>query len=64
MWLYSSMPSAVECGEWSAARPGRTIPRERPGSHRTEGWKGPTAGVDRRGKYRSHRDSIPGLSSP
>jgi hypothetical protein len=35
-------------GEWSAARSGRTLPRERPGTHFTGGWVGPRAGLDRR----------------
>ena len=33
-------------GEWSAARPGRILPRERPGTHFTGGWVGPRAGMD------------------
>ena len=35
-------------GEWSAARSGRTLPRERSGTHFTGGWVGPRAGLDRR----------------
>jgi len=35
--LYSSMTAALEGGEWSAARPDRTLPRERHGTHFTEG---------------------------
>jgi hypothetical protein len=38
--------------------------RERPGTHCTGGWVGPRAGLDRCGKSRPHRDSIPGPSSP
>ena len=34
------MTAALEVGEWSAARPGRTLPRERPGTHFTGGWVG------------------------
>jgi len=34
-------------------------PRERPGTHFTGGWVGPTAGLERWGKSRPHRDSIP-----
>jgi hypothetical protein len=37
--------------------------RERPGTHCTGGWVGPRAGLDRCGKSRLHRDSIPGPSS-
>jgi len=39
---------ALEGGEWSAARPGRTLPRERPGTHFTGGWVGPRASRDGR----------------
>ena len=39
-------------------------PRERPGTHCTGGWVGPRAGLERCGKSRPHRDSIPGPSSP
>ena len=30
------MAAALEGGEWSEARPGRTLPRERPGTHFTK----------------------------
>jgi hypothetical protein len=50
-------------GGWSAPR--RPLyPRERPGSHCTEGCVGPTACLDLCEKSRPHRDSIPGPSSP
>jgi hypothetical protein len=39
-------------------------PRESPGTHCTGGWVGPRANLDVCKKSRSHRDSIPGLSSP
>ena len=52
------MTARLEGGEWSAARPGRTLPRERPGTHFTGGWVGPRAGLDGR-KSRPHRVSIP-----
>ena len=39
-------------------------PRERPGNHCTGGWVGPRAGLERCGKSRPHRDSIPRPSSP
>jgi len=29
------MTAALELGEWSAARPGRTLPLERPGTYCT-----------------------------
>jgi len=57
------MTTALEVGEWSAARPGRTLPRERPGIHCTGDWVGPRAGLDWR-KNSPHLDSIPGPSSP
>ena len=53
------MTAALEGGEWSAARPGRTLP---PGKTRylilqEAGWaRGP---VWTGGKSRPHRDSIP-----
>ena len=39
-------------------------PENSPGTHCTGGWVGPRAGLDRCGKSRPHRDSIPGPSSP
>jgi hypothetical protein len=54
--------SALEGGEGSASRRGSFLP-ERPGTHCTGGWVGPRAGVDRCGKSRPHRDSIPEPSS-
>jgi hypothetical protein len=36
----------------------------RPGTHCTGGWVGPTAGLDGCGKSTAHRDSILGPSSP
>ena len=32
------MTAGLEGGEWSAARPGRTLPRERTGAHFTGGY--------------------------
>ena len=51
-------------GEGSASRPGRSLPRERPGTHCTGGWMGPRADLDRCGKSRLDKDSIPGPSTP
>ena len=51
-------------GEGSGSCPGRSLPRERHSTHFTGGWVGPKAGLDRCGKSCSHRDSIPGPSSP
>ena len=39
-------------GEGSASRPGRSLPRERRGTHCTGGGVGPTAGLGRCGKSR------------
>ena len=44
--------------------PAAPYPRERPGTHCTGGWVDIRAGLDRCGKSRPHRDSIPGPSSP
>ena len=63
VYLYSSMTTALEGGEWSAAHPDLHYPRERPGTHCTGGWVGPRAGLNGR-KISPHRDSIPGPSSP
>jgi hypothetical protein len=41
------LTSALDGGEWSASRPGRFIPGERPpGTHQVGGWVGPRAGLD------------------
>ena len=50
------MTAALDGGEWSAARPGRTLS---PGkNHCIGGWVGPGP-VWTGGKSRPHRDSIP-----
>jgi hypothetical protein len=42
-----SLTSALDGGEWSASRPGRSIPRERAaGTHWIGDWVGPRAGLD------------------
>jgi hypothetical protein len=56
--------SVLEGGDRSASRPGRFLPRERPGTHCTGDWMGLRAGLNRCGKSRPYRDSIPGPSSP
>jgi hypothetical protein len=45
---YSFSTSALDGGEWSASRPGRTFtPGERtPTTHWTGGWVGPRASLD------------------
>jgi hypothetical protein len=47
-------------GRTASHAPVAIYPRERPGTHCTEGWVGPRAGLDRCGKSCPHRDSIPG----
>jgi hypothetical protein len=44
--------------------PAALYPRERPDTHRTGGWVRPRAGLDKCGKSRPHRDSIPEPYSP
>ena len=46
------------------ATPRPLYPRGRPGTHCIGGWVGPRAGLDRCGKSRFHRDSIPGTVQP
>ena len=41
------MTAALEGGEWSAARPDRTLPPGKPGTHLAGGWEGPMAGLER-----------------
>ena len=62
-YLYYSMTAALEGGQWSAARPGRTYRRKRPGTHFIGGWVGPRAGLDGR-KISSPPGFYPGPSSP
>jgi hypothetical protein len=50
-WVVSTTPQSL-------------FPRQRPGAHCTRGWVGPRSGLDVCEKSRSHRDSIPGPSSP
>ena len=54
--LYSSMTMALERGEWSAARPGRTLP---PGKTRYPFYRRLGGPQGRSGKSRPQRDSIP-----
>ena len=42
------MTAALEGGEWSAARPGRTLPPGKTPTNFTGGWVGPRAGLDGR----------------
>ena len=43
------MTTALEGGEGSASRPGRSLPWERAGTHCTGGWVGPRTGLNRCG---------------
>jgi len=58
------MTTTLEGGDVSVSPLAALYPRERPGTHCTGGWVGPRAGLDRCGKSRRHRHSIPGPSSP
>jgi hypothetical protein len=57
--FYPFLTTALEEGEGSASRPGRSLP---PGNSRYPFYR--RLGLDRRGKSRPHLDSIPGPSSP
>ena len=62
--LYPFMSMTLEGVRGQRHAPAALYPRERPGTQCTGGWVGPRAGLDRYGKSRPHRNSIPGLSSP
>ena len=49
---------------WGGHDPDPFTPGERPGTHCIRDLVGPRAGLDRCGKPRPHRDSIPGPSRP
>jgi len=53
------MTTALEGVRGQRHAPAVLYPRERPGTHCIGGWVGPRAGLDRCGKSRPHRDSIP-----
>jgi hypothetical protein len=58
-----SLTFALDGSEWSASRPGRFTPRERPpGAHWIGGWAGPRAGLNAASKSKisnSRRESNP-----
>jgi len=57
------MTAALEGGEWSAARTGYTLARERCHTHFTRVWVGPRAGLD--GWKISYQSGfVPGPSRP
>ena len=63
--LYFIFDLGTRRGEGSASRPGRSLPRERPGTHCTGGWVGLRAGLkEMREISPFHWESIPGPSSP
>jgi len=53
------MTTALEGVRGQRHAPAALYPRERPGTHYTGGWVGTRAGLDRCGKSRPHRNSIP-----
>jgi len=57
------MTTALEGGEGSASRLGRSLPPRKTRYQLYRNWVGPRAGLDRCGKFRPHRDSILGPSS-
>ena len=59
-----SLTTELDGGCLVSITPRPLYPRERPGTHCTGDWMGLRAGLDRCGKSRSHRDSIPGPSNP
>jgi hypothetical protein len=61
---YSFMSTALEGVRGQRHAPAAFYPRERAGIHSTGGWVGPRAGLDKCGKSRPHRDSIPRPSIP
>ena len=66
-YRYSStlfQTSALEGVRGQLHTPAANYPQERPGTHCTGGWVGLRTGLDRYGKSRPHRDSIPGPFSP
>ena len=64
VYLYSFFTTALEGVRGQRHAQAALYPQETPGTHCTGGWVGPMAGLDRCGKTRPHRDSIPGPFSP
>jgi hypothetical protein len=66
--LHIFLTLTVDGGEWSASRPGRFTPREKPpGIHWVGGWVGPRASFDAVVKRKIPslcRDSNPRSSGP
>jgi hypothetical protein len=57
-----SLTSALDGVGGQRHAPAALHPGKKPGTHCMGGWVGRTAGLDRCGKSRSHRDLIPGPS--
>jgi hypothetical protein len=53
------MTAALEGVSGQQHAPAEIYPRERPGTPCAGGWVGPRAGLEKCGKSRPHRDSIP-----
>jgi hypothetical protein len=65
--MYSStlsLTSALDGVGGQRHAPAALSPRKRPCTHRTGGWVGSRACLDKCGKSRLHWDSIPGPSIP
>ena len=62
-YLYSFFNPCARWGGWLASRPGCLNPRECPGTYCIGGWVSTRSGLDRCGKSRPHRNSIPGPPS-
>ena len=62
--LHPFMTSALRCGWVISAKSRPLHPRKSHCTHCTGGWVCPRPCLDGCGKSRSHRDSIPGPSSP
>jgi len=64
MYSYTlSLTSALDGVDGQRHAPA-ALSLEKPGTHCIGGWVGLRASLDRCGKSRPHRDSIPGPSSP
>jgi hypothetical protein len=61
---YSFFGLGARWGLCPTPRTGCFIPANRHGTHFTGSRMGPRTGLDRCGKFRLHRDSIPGPCSP
>ena len=58
LYFYYILASALD-GVGGQNHTPAALPRDRPGTHCTGGWVGPTAGLDGCGKYRPYRSLNP-----